>query len=53
MEAGVSVGIVLFGSENAGLLDVHFFRLIDSTIRNVHSMTVDDTFTTTRWPEEP
>ncbi|WP_437300346.1 hypothetical protein [Sorangium sp. So ce426] len=29
------------------------FRLIDGTIRNVHSMTVNSSFTTTGWPEAP
>ena len=51
VEAGVSVGIVLFGGNNGGLLDAHYFRMIDSTIRNVHSMTVDSQFTTTGWPK--
>ncbi|XYH93838.1 hypothetical protein ACMHYB_39200 [Sorangium sp. So ce1128] len=53
VEAGVSVGIVLFGGESAGLLDAHFFRMIDGTIRNVHSMTVNSSFTTTGWPTAP
>lgn len=53
VEAGVSVGIVLFGGESSGLLDAHFFRLLDGTIRNVHSMTVNSTFATTGWPEAP
>lgn len=51
VEAGVSVGIALFGSQTAGLLDVHFFRLIDGTIRNVHSMTVNESVVGTGWPQ--
>lgn len=53
VEAGVSVGIVLFGGQSVGLLDAHFFRLIDGTIRNVHSMTVNERFSTTGWPAAP
>jgi hypothetical protein len=50
VEAGVSVAVALFGGDDSGLLDVHFFRMVESTIRNVHSLTVDSTFTTTGWP---
>jgi hypothetical protein len=47
-EAGVSVAIALF----ADLLDVHFYRMISDTIRNVHSMSVQsESFRTTGWPE--
>jgi hypothetical protein len=51
VEAGVSVGIALFGGATAGLLDVHFYQTIEGTIRNVHSMTTDARFSTTGWPE--
>jgi hypothetical protein len=49
VEAGVSASISIFGG-TSGNLDAHFFRVIAGTIRNVHSMTVNSTFTTTGWP---
>ncbi len=52
VEAGVSASISIFGGDS-GNLDVHFFRVIAGTIRNVHSMTVNSTFTTTGWPKAP
>jgi hypothetical protein len=51
VETGVSVGFVLFGGSTSGLLDAHYFRLIDGTIRNVYSMTSNTTYMTTGWPQ--
>jgi len=49
VEEGVSASISIFGGAS-GNLDAHFYRVVSGTIRNVHSMTVNSTFTTTGWP---
>jgi hypothetical protein len=52
VEAGISAGIGLFGSDSAGLLDIHFYQMFSDEIRHVHSMTVDSSFSGTGWERD-